>query len=46
MSMIGVIKDAINAGAVFGRLRRHVHSVVDDTYSALDVRIITPLDVF
>jgi len=41
--MLGVMRGAINVGAVFGRLHRHVHSGVVDTDSTPDVQIITPL---
>ncbi len=38
---------AINVGAHFGRVRRHVHSVsVDDTDLAPNMHIITPLHIF
>ncbi len=37
---------AINVGSAFGRMRRRVHSGVDDTDLVPDVQIITPLDVF
>ncbi len=43
MSMFGVMRGAVNVGAVFGRLRRLVHSGVVDTDSTPDVQIITPL---
>ncbi len=41
--MLGVMRGAVNVGAVFGRLRRQVHSGVVDTDSTPDVQIITPL---
>ena len=46
MSMLGVMRGAVNVGAVFGRLRREMHSGVVHTDSSTDVRITTPLDVF
>ena len=44
--MLGVMRGAVNAGAVFGRLRREVHSGVVDTDSTTEVHTITPLDAF
>ncbi len=41
--MLGVMRGAVKVGAVFGRLRRHVHVGVVDTDSTPDVQIITPL---
>jgi len=46
MSMIGVMRGAVNGGAVFSRLRREVHSGVVDTDSTPDMQIIKPLYVF
>ena len=46
MSMVGVMRCAVNVWAVFTRLRREVHSGVVDTDSTPDVHIITPLDIF
>jgi len=43
MSMLGVMRGAVNVGAVFCRLRREVHSGVVHTDSSTDVHIITPL---
>jgi hypothetical protein len=37
---------AIEVGADFWRMRRHVHSGFDDTDLTLDVQIITPLDIY
>ena len=42
MSMLGVMRGAVNGGADFSRLRREVHSGVVDTDSTPDVQIITP----
>ncbi len=44
--MFGVMKGAINVGAVFGRVRREVHFDVVDTDSTTEVRTITPLEHF
>ena len=44
--MLGAMRGAVNVGAAFGRLRRHVHSGVVDTDSTPDVHIITPLEFF
>ena len=44
--MLGVMRGAVNVGAVFCRLRREVHSGVVDTDSTPDVQIITPPNVF
>ena len=46
MSMLGVMRGAVNGGAGFGRLCRHVHFGVVDTDSTTEVHIITPLDDF
>ena len=46
MSMLGVMRGAVNVGLVFGRLRREVHFGVVDTDSTAEVHIITPLDIF
>ncbi len=46
MSMLGVMRGAVNGGADFSRLRREVHSGVVDTDSTPDVHIIKPLDDF
>ena len=46
MSMLGVMRGAVNGGAVFSRLRREVHSGVVDTDSTPDVHIVTPLEHF
>ncbi len=46
MSMLGVIRGAVNIGAAFGRLRGEVHSGVVDTDSTTEVQTITPLDAF
>ena len=46
MSMLGVMRGAVNGGADFSRLRREVHSGVVDTDSTPDVQIIKPLVVF
>ena len=46
MSMLGVMRGAVNGGAGFVRLRREVHSGVVDTDSTTEVQIITPLDDF
>jgi len=45
MSMLGVMRGAVNVGAGFCRLRRQVHSGVDDADSTPDVHIITPLNM-
>ena len=44
--MLGVMRGAVNVGAVFGRLRREVHSSVVQTDLSTEVHIITPLDDF
>ena len=41
-TMLGIMRGAVNIGAVFSRLRRKVHSGVVDTDSTPDVKIITP----
>ncbi len=46
MSMLGVLRGAVNVGAVFGRLRREVHSGVVDTDSTTEVTTITPFEHF
>ena len=46
MSMLGVMRDVVTVGAVFGRLRREVHFGVVDADSTTEVQIITPSDVF
>ncbi len=46
MSMLRVMRGAVNVGAIFGRLRRHVHSDVVDTDSTPNVQSITSLVVF
>ena len=46
MSMLGVMRGAVNVGAVFGRLRREVHSGVVDTDSTTEVKTITTLEHF
>ncbi len=46
MSILGVMRGAVNVGAVFGRLRREVHFGVVDTDSTTEVYIITPPDDF
>jgi hypothetical protein len=46
MSMLGVMRGAVNVGAVFGPLRREVHSGVVDTDSTAEVHTITLLDAF
>jgi hypothetical protein len=40
------MRGAVNGGAGFGRLRRHVYSDVDNAESSPDVRIVSPLDDF
>jgi hypothetical protein len=45
MSMLSVVRGAVNVGSVYSRLRREVHSGVVDTDLTPDVQIITPLDV-
>jgi hypothetical protein len=40
------MRGAVNVGAVFGRLRREVHSSVVHTDLSTEVHIITPLDDF
>ena len=40
--MLGVMRGAVNAGAVFSRLRRKVQSGVVHTDLTPDVKIITP----
>ncbi len=42
--MLGVMRGAVNVGAVSGRLRREVHFGVVDTDSKTEVYIITPPD--
>ncbi len=42
--MLGVMRGAVNVGAVFGRLRREVHFGVVDPDSTTEVHIIMPLD--
>ena len=44
--MLGVMRGAVNGGAGFGRVRRHVHLDVDNAALSPDVQIITPLDFF
>ncbi len=44
--MLGVMRGAVNVGAIFGRLRREVHSGVVDTDSTTEVQTITPLEHF
>ena len=46
MSILGVMRGAVNVGPVFGRLRREVHFGVVDTDSTTEVHTITPLDDF
>ena len=46
MSMLGVMRGAVNVWAVLGRLRREVHFGVVDTDSTTEVQIITPLEHF
>ena len=46
MSMLGVMRGAVNVEAGLGRLRREVHSGVVDTDSTTDGQIITALDMF
>ncbi len=46
MYMLGVMRVAVNAMAVLGRMRREVHSAVVDTDSTTEMQIITPLDIF
>ena len=46
MSMLGVMRGAVNVGPVFGRLRRKVHFSDVDTDSTPDVQIIKPLNDF
>ena len=43
MSMLGVMRGAVNIGAVFGRRRREVHSGVVGTDLTIEVQTITPL---
>ena len=46
MSMLGVMRGAVNGGAGVGRLRRQVHFGVVDTDSTTEVYINTPPDDF
>ncbi len=46
MYMLGIMRGAVNARAVLGRMRREVHSAVVDTDSTTEMHIITPLDIF
>ena len=46
MSMLGVMRGAVNARAVLGRMRREVHSCVVDTDSTTEVQTISPLEQF
>ncbi len=46
MSMLGVMRGAVNVGPAFGRLRREVHFGDVDTDSTTEVQTITPLDDF
>ena len=46
MSMLGVMRGAVNVGPVFGRVRREVHFSDVDTDSTTEVQIITPLENF
>ncbi len=46
MSMLGLMRGAVNGGAVFCRLRREAQSGVVDTDSTPDVQIIKSLDDF
>ena len=46
MSMLGVMSGAVNGGAGFVRLRRHVYSGVDNADVSPDVQIVRPLDDF
>jgi len=46
MSMLGVIRGAVNAREVLGRMRREVNSAVVDTDSTTEVQIISPLEHF
>ncbi len=46
MSVLGVMRGAVNVGAILGRLRREVHFGVVDTDSTTEVYTITPPDDF
>ena len=46
MSMLGVMTGAVNVEEGFSRLRREVHSGVNNTELSPDAKMISPLEVF